>query len=150
MFSIATARSNLEFSMKMSVLAGFATLTTAALATVLATPIHAQVAGSTTVGVEVTELSDVALGWSVKRQILGRNVYNENGERVGKVDDLIVTPDKALSFAIIGAGGFVGFGHHDIAIPVNLFQRHNGRLVLPGATKEAIKAMPNFEYSAAQ
>jgi sporulation protein YlmC with PRC-barrel domain len=136
--------------MKLSVLAGFATLTTAALAIVLATPIHAQVAGSTTVGVEVTELSDVALGWSVKRQILGRNVYNENGERVGKVDDLIVTPEKALSFAIIGAGGFVGFGHHDIAIPVNLFQRHNGRLVLAGATKEAIKAMPNFEYSAAQ
>jgi sporulation protein YlmC with PRC-barrel domain len=136
--------------MKLSVLAGFATLTTAALAIVLATPIHAQVAGSTTVGVEVTELSDVALGWSVKRQILGRNVYNESGERVGKVDDLIVTPDKALSFAIIGAGGFVGFGHHDIAIPVNLFQRHNGRLVLAGATKEAIKAMPNFEYSAAQ
>jgi sporulation protein YlmC with PRC-barrel domain len=144
------ARSNLESSMKISVLAGFATLTTAALATVLPTPIHAQVAGSTTVGVEVTELSDVALGWSVKRQILGRNVYNENGERVGKVDDLIVTPDKALSFAIIGAGGFVGFGHHDIAIPVNLFQRHNGRLVLAGATKEAIKAMPEFEYSAAQ
>jgi sporulation protein YlmC with PRC-barrel domain len=136
--------------MKLSVLAGFATLTTAALAIVLAAPIHAQVAGSTPLGVEVTELSDVALGWSVKRQILGRNVYNENGERVGKVDDLIVTPEKALSFAIIGAGGFVGFGHHDIAIPVNLFQRHNGRLVLAGATKEAIKAMPNFEYSAAQ
>jgi sporulation protein YlmC with PRC-barrel domain len=150
MFSIATARSNLESSMKLSLLAGFATLTTVALATLLATPIHAQIAGSTTVGVEVRELSDVALGWSVKRQILGRNVYNENGERVGKVDDLIVTPDKALSFAIIGAGGFVGFGHHDIAIPVNLFQRHNGRLVLAGATKEAIKAMPNFEYSAAQ
>jgi hypothetical protein len=69
---------------------------------------------------------------------------------VGKVDDLIVTPDKSLSFAIVGAGGFVGFGHHDVAVPVNLFQRRNGKLVLKGATKEAIKAMPNFEYSASQ
>jgi len=69
--------------MKISVLAGFVTLTTAALATVLGTPVNAQIAGSTTVGVEVTELNAVALGWSVKRQILGRNVYNENGEMVG-------------------------------------------------------------------
>src|SRR5258708_39965585 len=97
------APSNLESSMKISVLAGFVTLTTAALATVLSTPINAQIAGSSTVGVEVTELNDVALGWSVQRQILGRNVYNDNGEIVGKVDDLIVAPDKALSFAIIGA-----------------------------------------------
>jgi len=46
--------------MKISVLAGSVTLTTAALATVLATPADAQIAGSTTVGVEVTELNDVA------------------------------------------------------------------------------------------
>src|SRR5260370_35736165 len=137
------APSNLESSMKISVLAGFVTLTTAALATVLATPVNAQIAGATTVGVEVTELNDVALGWSVKRQILGRNVYNEKGEIVGKADDLIVTPDKSLSFAIIGAGGFVGFGHHDFAVPVNLFHRQTGKLVLAGPTREAIKPPRN-------
>ena len=136
--------------MNISGLAGFVTLTAAALATVLSTPVDAQIAGTTTASVEVTKLQDVALGWSVKRQILGRNVYNENGEIVGRVDDLIVTPDKSLSFAIIGAGGFAGFGHHDVAVPVNLFHRHNGKLVLKGATKGAIKAMPNFEYSASQ
>src|SRR5258708_8992135 len=135
----------MESSLKIWVMGGWGALTTAALSTFLATPANAQIAGSTTVGVEVRELDDVALGWSVKRQILGRNVYNENGEIVGRVDDLIVTPDKSLSFAIIGPGGFVGFGHHDVPVPLNLFHRHNGKLVLEGATKEAIKAMPNFE-----
>jgi sporulation protein YlmC with PRC-barrel domain len=113
----------------------------------IADRISAQVAGSTTVGVEVTELNAVAMGWSARRQILGRIVYNEKGEKVGRVDDLIITPDKALSFAIIGAGGFVGLGTHDVAIPVNQFQERDGKLVLDGATKEAIKALPRFDYS---
>lgn len=113
----------------------------------IADRIPAQVAGSTTIGVEVTELGAVALGWSARRQILGRTVYNEKGEKVGRVDDLIITPDKALSFAIVGAGGFVGLGTHDVAIPVNQFQERDGKLVLDGATKEAIKALPRFDYS---
>jgi hypothetical protein len=37
----------------------------------------AQVAGSTTVGVTVEELKEVAVGWSAKRQILGQRVYND-------------------------------------------------------------------------
>src|SRR5260370_34782986 len=96
--------------MKISVLAGFVTLTTAALATVLATPVNAQIAGSTTVGVEVTELNDVALGRSVKRQILGRNAYNDKGEILAKSAALIVTPQSVLSFASLSACTYLAFG----------------------------------------
>jgi sporulation protein YlmC with PRC-barrel domain len=107
----------------------------------------AQIAGSTTLGVTVEELKAVAIGWSAKRQILGKPVYNDQNARVGKIDDIIVTPDKSISFVIIGAGGFVGVGRHDVAIPVNQLQEKDGKYVLPGATKEAIKAMPRFEYA---
>jgi hypothetical protein len=107
----------------------------------------AQVAGSTTVGVAVEEMKAVALGWSVKKQILGQYVYNEQKQRVGKIDDLIVAPDTSVSFAIIGAGGFVGLGRHDVAIPVGQLKQQDGKFVLPGATKEAIKALPKFEYA---
>jgi len=51
-----------------------------------------------------------------------------------------------LSFVIVGAGGFVGVGKHDVAIPVNQLKQQDGKLVLPGATKEAIKTLPKFEY----
>jgi hypothetical protein len=47
-----------------------------------------------------------------------------------------------LSFVIVGAGGFVGVGKHDVAIPV----QQDGKFVLSGATKEAIKTLPKFEY----
>ena len=107
----------------------------------------AQVAGSTTVGVAVEEMKAVALGWSLKRQILGQAVYNEQKQRVGKIDDLIIAPDTAVSFVIVGAGGFVGLGKHDVAIPVTQLKQQDGKFVLPGATKEAIKALPKFEYA---
>lgn len=108
---------------------------------------RAQVAGSTTLGVTVTELDKVLAGWSARRQILGHPVYNEMDEKVGVVDDLIVSPEKAVSYAIIGAGGFVGLGRHDVAIPVNQFQQRDDKLILEGATKEAVKAMPEFRYA---
>jgi len=113
--------------------------------------VSAQVAGSTSLGVTAEELRAVAVGWSAKKQVLGKTVYNENKEKVGAIDDLIIAPDRAVSFAIIGAGGFVGLGRHDVAIPVNqLKQADDGKILLPGATKQAIKAMPRFEYAKAK
>jgi hypothetical protein len=129
--------------MKLATFAAWASLAPLAIAA----PVFAQVAGTTTIGVQVAELSEVALGWSAKKQILGHVVYNETGEKVGRVDDLIIAPDKSISFAIVGAGGFVGLARHDVAIPVNQFHERDGKLVLEGATKEAIKALPKFEYS---
>lgn len=108
---------------------------------------EAQTAGSTSLGVAVEELKVVAVGWSVKKQIIGKTVYNENNQKVGRIDDLIVAPDSAVSFAIIGAGGFVGLGRHDVAIPVQQIKLQDDKFILPGATKEAIKALPKFEYA---
>src|SRR5580693_9804135 len=106
-----------------------------------------QVVGSTRLGVAVTELRDVTVGWSAKRQILGQSVYNDKGEAIGKADDIIIAPDKAVSYAIIGAGGFLGVGKHDVAIPVSQFSMHDGKIVLAGATKDSLKAMPEFDYA---
>jgi sporulation protein YlmC with PRC-barrel domain len=106
----------------------------------------AQTAGST-VSVSTTELREVARGWSAKKQILGKSVYNNVGEKVGDINDLIVTPDKAVSYAIVGVGGFLGVGEHEIAVPVGQLKQLEGKIVLPGATKEALKAAPKFEYA---
>jgi sporulation protein YlmC with PRC-barrel domain len=108
---------------------------------------HAQVAGSTPLGVTVTELQAVVKGWSVKRTVLGQSVYNDKDEKVGSVDDIIITPDKAVSYAIVGTGGFLGLAKHDVAIPVSQFKLVDKKLVLPGATKEALKAIPEFQYA---
>jgi hypothetical protein len=63
------------------------------------------------------------------------------------VEDLIISPDKSVSYVIVGAGGFVGIGRHDVAIPVAQIQDKSGKLTMDGATKDSIKAMPEFTYS---
>lgn len=118
-----------------------------ATASIAAAPqVFAQVAGHAALGVSVTELDAIIKGVSVKKHVLGKPVYNETNEKVGNVQDLIVTPENAVSFAIVGAGGFVGVGRHDVAIPVNQFKYDQGKIVLPGAHKDAIKALPEFKY----
>ena len=106
------------------------------------------VAGTTVaVAVPADELVILAKGWSATKQIIGQDVYNDNNEKIGVVNDLIIAPDRAVSYAIIGAGGFLGLGKHDVAIRVNNFKLAEGKITLPGATKEAVKAMPAFEYT---
>jgi sporulation protein YlmC with PRC-barrel domain/DNA-binding transcriptional MerR regulator len=107
----------------------------------------AQVAGTSTTGVAPTESTQVAVGWSAKKAILGKVVYTESGQQIGKVEDLIISPEKNLSYFIVGAGGFIGIGRHDVAIPVAQIKAVNGRLVMPGVTKDALKAMPEFSYT---
>ena len=108
---------------------------------------HAQVVGSTFLGSSYTELRDVAVGWSAKKQIIGSPVFNDLNERIGSIDDVIVTPDKSVSYAIINAGGFLSVARHDVAVPVSQLKLVGDKLVLAGATRDALKASPPFEYA---
>lgn len=99
------------------------------------------------VGVTVEEVTMVAHGWSMKRNVLGKHVYNEKNEKIGQIEDVIVTPDKSLSYAILNVGGFLGIGRHEVAIPINQLKGEKDRFVLVGVTKDVLKAMPKFEYA---
>jgi sporulation protein YlmC with PRC-barrel domain len=111
-------------------------------------PAAAQVAGATTTtGISIVESTQIAMGWSVKKSLLNKTIYNEMGQKVGKVEDIIISPDKSVSYVIVGAGGFIGMGRHDVAIPVVQIQDQAGKLVMPGATKDMIKSMARFDYT---
>jgi sporulation protein YlmC with PRC-barrel domain len=142
---VSAARSRLLMQME-NLMKSLSTIAVAVL--LIATPacFAQQVVGSTKLGVAYAELRDVTTGWSTKRQVLGKNVFNDNGETIGKIDDIIVAPDKAVSYAVIGAGGFLGVGRHDVAIPVSQLKENGGKFILPGGSKDAIKALPEFEY----
>jgi PRC-barrel domain len=122
-------------------------LMSAGLAIVLCHTVQAQVAGSTLVGVTVTEMHDVAVGWSVKRKVLNAPVFNDQKEKIGEVVDIIITPEKAVSYAIVNAGGYLKITRHDVAVPVSQLKLVEGKLVLPGATRAALKASPEFKYA---
>ncbi|WP_227460384.1 PRC-barrel domain-containing protein [Cupriavidus pauculus] len=104
------------------------------------------IAGKATLGVTVTEAQVVATGWRASKMI-HTDVYNDKNEKIGKVDDLIIAPDGTLSAAIIDVGGFLGMATHRVAIPVQHFKQMAPKAVLPGASKEALKKLPEFEYA---
>jgi PRC-barrel domain len=120
---------------------------TALLLAPVAMDTRAQTAGEVRLGATVIERDDIINGWSVKRQLLGQDVYNDKDEKIGKIEDFIIGRNRASSYGIVSAGGFLGIGAHDVAIPAGQFQMKSDRILLPGATKEQIRAMPPFEYT---
>jgi sporulation protein YlmC with PRC-barrel domain len=106
-----------------------------------------QAVGSTTSGIVTTDTLAIVVGWSTKRGLLGKAVFNETAQKVGTVVDLIVTRDTNTPYLVIGAGGFVGIGRHDVAVPISVVQEQGQRLVLPGATRENVKSMPHIMYA---
>ncbi len=108
---------------------------------------HAQVAGSTAASVTLTERHEIAMGWSARRSVLGKTVYTEAGQKIGQVQDIIIAPGGKVSYLIIGAGGFVGIGRHDVAVPAAQVRDHGGRLEMPGATQDVIRTIPRFDYA---
>ena len=124
-----------------------ASLTTASVLC-SALPASAQVAGGTTsANATITDSTQIATGWSVKKTLMGKTIYNDSGLRVGNIDDLIISLDRKVTYVIVGTGGYVGIGQHDVAIPVDQIQIQSGKLVMPGATKDMIKSMPEFTYA---
>ena len=49
-------------------------------------------------------------------KIVGVNVYNNNNENVGSINDLLMDKSGAIKAVVIGVGGFLGMGEHLVAV----------------------------------
>jgi sporulation protein YlmC with PRC-barrel domain len=47
----------------------------------------------------------------------GLDVYNNNNEKVGDISELLVDQNGKIEAVVIGVGGFLGMGEHDVAVP---------------------------------
>ncbi len=93
------------------------------------------------------EATQAISGWSVKKKIMGKDVHNENDEKVGEVTDVILANDGKAVYYVIGAGGFLGMGSHDVAIPFDKVTQGDDKLTLTGYTKDQLKALPKVEVA---
>jgi sporulation protein YlmC with PRC-barrel domain len=103
----------------------------------------APVAGVVPLGVTRIEADLLTPGMRASK-LMKQDVYNDKGAKIGKVEDLVIAPDGSLSVAVIDVGGFLGIAKHRVAIPVKQFTQLHPKVTLPGATKEALKALPEF------
>lgn len=50
-------------------------------------------------------------------KLIGLKVYNSNNDDIGDINDLIMGQDGRVEAVVIGVGGFLGMGEHDVAVP---------------------------------
>ena len=80
-------------------------------------------------------------------KLLGSDIYNDQEEKIGKLDDFIVGSNEEVSIAVIAVGGFLGMGSRMVAVPAKLIESNDkNQIVLPGGTKDELIALPEFRY----
>ena len=52
-------------------------------------------------------------------KLIGLSVYNEGNEKLGDINELILDKDGKINAVVIGVGGFLGMGEHDIAVSMD-------------------------------
>jgi sporulation protein YlmC with PRC-barrel domain len=52
-------------------------------------------------------------------KLMGLDVYNQNNEKLGDVNELILDKNGKVAAVVIGVGGFLGMGEHDIAVSLD-------------------------------
>ena len=100
-----------------------------------------------TVELVKVDVQKLSTGYRTSK-IIGNTVVNDADESIGKIDDLIVSPDdKKSAYVIISVGGWLGMGSHLIALPCENLRITSTKITLPGATKDGLKTLPEFKYS---
>ena len=111
-------------------------------------------------------------------KLIGLNVYNQQNQKVGDINEILLDKSGKVAGVIVGVGGFLGMGEHDVLIafdqikfvnePVKTSATTPPRPATTGttantrssadhkwypdhavinATKDQLKAMPQFKYS---
>jgi hypothetical protein len=93
----------------------------------------------------VVDIQAVDHGFQVSK-LLGRSVENDKDQKIGTLDDLVVTTNHAL-FGVLQVGAFLGLGGRLIAIPYDSLNiSEDGRkIILAGASKEELGKLPEYQ-----
>src|SRR5690242_21075915 len=88
-----------------------------------------------TVDLVKVDVHKLAAGYRASK-VIGSNVVNDANETIGKIDDLLVSPDGKRPYAVLPVGGFLGMGTRLVVVPYDALNFAGNRVTLPGGTKE--------------
>jgi sporulation protein YlmC with PRC-barrel domain len=67
-------------------------------------------------------------------KVVGLNVYNDNNQNVGSVNDLLMDKSGNIKAAVLSVGGFLGVGSQLVAIPFDKIKFVNEPVAYTGAS----------------
>src|SRR5579863_9918820 len=94
-----------------------------------------------TVDIAKVDVQKLSAGYRASK-VIGSSVLNDANETIGKIDDLLVSPDGNAPFAVLSIGGFLGIDTRLVVVPYDNLKLVNDKVVLPGGTKEMLKMLP--------
>lgn len=83
--------------------------------------------------------------------LVGYEVAAGDGEVIGEVDNVVLVNGQEM--AVVGIGGFLGLGEHDVALPLSdltASAADEKTLEADGYTKAQLEAMAEFDPNAAE
>ncbi|MDB4973154.1 MAG: PRC-barrel domain protein [Myxococcaceae bacterium] len=115
------------------------------LASAQQTPQTPPTFGDHSIGVSSTDVDGLATGYRASK-LIGAPLFNDEGQRLGKVADVVLKADGTVAGVVVDVGTFLGLGKRQIAIPLRHLERIQNKLTVHGATKDALKKVPEFKY----
>lgn len=83
-------------------------------------------------------------------KLIGTRVNNEAGERIGDINEIVLTKDGKVAAVVIGVGGFLGLGEHEVAVKFDSLRMtqdaDNKTVAAISATKDSLKAAPQWRW----
>ena len=80
--------------------------------------------------------------------LVGTEVVAADGEEVGEIDNVALIGERLV--AIVGVGGFLGIGEHDVALPLERLMMEGESMVADGLTAERFENFPAYDEASAE
>jgi sporulation protein YlmC with PRC-barrel domain len=79
-------------------------------------------------------------------EIIGMSVQNQQGEKLGKIDELLINRDGVVQYAVLSHGGVLGIGDKLIPIPWKAFKPgKEEKTLLLNMDKKVLEKAPSFD-----
>ena len=88
-------------------------------------------ASSSTSGSTTLSSSQLQGDWRASK-VVGLSVYNENNEKLGSINDLLMDKGGNIKAVVLGVGGFLGMGEHLVAVPLDKVKFSNEPIAYTG------------------
>ena len=109
-------------------------------AALLATPALAQTTTAPQPGAPAATnpqtMNQSATGQWRASKLIGVDVYNNQNEKIGEIDELIMNSNGQIAGAVIGVGGFLGMGERHVMVPLNQLRFTNEGASTTGAARD--------------
>ena len=82
-------------------------------------------------------------------KLVGMNVYNNQNDKLGEVEDLVIDNGKTITGVVVSVGGFLGMGEHYVLIDpasIVISNKSGSMEAMVDTNKDNLKAAPTFTY----